>query len=484
MEIPGTINPQDVEDILPLTPMQESMLFQYLKEPDSKLYFEQNGYELTGTIRTDFIQEAWNAVANRNEVLRTVFRWMKLKKPVQVILKNPRVSVKSVDLSQLPHDAREKQLDTIKEHDLAGKIDLRVEPLRVTLCKMSENRYEMIVTNHHILFDGWSNVILLKEFLEAYHCLGGSAAPDKPVKTGYREYIKGLQKQDKGKQENYWRHLLEGASGKKSSLPHQNTGKGGSREKYCQYPLDNDLTGRIRDFSQRKGITPAVLYYSAWAILIYKYTQVEDVLFGITVSGRKSLGKGIQNMVGLFINTLPLRINLRPREHAGDLLARVNALLLEMEEFESTPLLDILSYCQKDPKEALFDSVVVIQNYPVDKLLYQRNHLLSIGLTTRFYLTGLGITLGIRTFDGIILEFAYNTALYRERTIKNLSKQVSSILGQLVGQTGTAAAGKKGLKIKDIDVLDQTEKEKTVLNFQENRKRLEEIDGVDFDELL
>ena len=207
---PTRISSQDIEDILPLTPMQESMLYQYLKEPHSKLYFEQTCYEVTGNgyLDAEKLKEAWNVVTCDNEMLRTIFRWQGLKKPVQVILKNRAVPIKEIDLSTLSAGDRQHRLTKIKTEDRQDRLNLSSEPFRVILCKMTGNRYEMIVSNHHIIYDGWSNVIILKELAEAYNQIYLGKKWSGPGKSEYKEYIKWQQHQDKNQQTHFWKTFL------------------------------------------------------------------------------------------------------------------------------------------------------------------------------------------------------------------------------------------------------------------------------------
>jgi hypothetical protein len=480
MKATGKMNRQHIEDILPLTPMQQSMFYRYLRKPESKLYFEQNCYQLTGVVEVSRIKEAWNRVAAANEMLRIVFRWQRLKRPVQMVLKNPSIPVKEVNLSQLNDEAQPQELYRIKVEDRQKIIDLTVEPFRVILCKLEENKSEMIVTNHHILFDGWSNVILLKEFFEAYHMLYRRTSAVMPVKNRFKEYIKWQQNQDKIKQRNYWKKSLQGFKGTISLAPRQNRNscRVNHREEYYEYPLPGDLLKRIMDFSKHKAITPAVIFYSAWALLLHKYGQKADVIFGITLSGRNPQIKVIRDMVGLFINTLPFRVKIDTGGTIEDFLRDVSSSLIQMEEFQSTPLTDIIFYSERDPREALFDSVVVIQNYPVDKILYQGGDQLSISLTTRFYKTDIDIMLGIRTFDGIILEFAYNPDIFAEDVIREFIGYFTAIVRKMV------LPGNAGVKIKDIPNPDQKERQTIHLNLREDRNKLNEIEEVDIDEIF
>ncbi|MCU0285339.1 MAG: condensation domain-containing protein, partial [Acidobacteria bacterium] len=408
------INPRNVEEILPLSPMQESMLYSYLKDPGSQMYFEQTSYEITGDGGVDAgkLKEAWNITAANNEMLRTVFRWRGLKKPVQVILKKHTIPIKEIDLFLLSNEDRQDQLDLVKKNDRQNKVNLNNGPLRVILCKMSENRYEMIVSNHHIIYDGWSNIILLKELAEAYNNIYSGILPGKLNKIKYKDYIKWQQRQGKNQQAQYWRTFLKGYTGCASfSQQKKVSGPGESGEKRSEYLLTGDMQKKIHDFSRREGVTLAMLFYAAWAILLHKYTNMKNIVFGITVSGRDARLKGIQDMIGLFINTIPLRLNINPEDEIAAFLTGIKEILRAMEAYENTPLTRIMAFSELGHKDSLFDSVVVIQNYPMHETWFKEGSRLKIALTTRFYMTKISLALGVRTFEQIILDFSYNTGI-------------------------------------------------------------------------
>lgn len=154
---PFKIDKSNVEEILSLSPMQEGMLFYYLKDPDSEQYFEQLSLSVLGEINMVIFEKAWNFVTSKNEMLRTLFRWDNLDKPVQVILKKHNIKILTSDLCCDDISESKKKLCDVKVEDKNNKFDLREVPFRVTLCKLGQSKYEMIVTNHHILYDGWSN---------------------------------------------------------------------------------------------------------------------------------------------------------------------------------------------------------------------------------------------------------------------------------------------------------------------------------------
>ena len=164
------INNQNVEDILPLTPMQEGMLYYHLRGKDDNYYFEQLSLHLSGEIDLELIEQVWNYVIETNEVLRTVFRWEKLEKPLQIILKEYKVPFKIYNLKGLDEIHQKERIQEIKAREKDG-IDLAENPFRIAIIMPDDNEALMIISNHHILYDGWSNGILLKEFFQTYNVL-------------------------------------------------------------------------------------------------------------------------------------------------------------------------------------------------------------------------------------------------------------------------------------------------------------------------
>lgn len=162
------LNPKRIANILALTPMQEGMLFHYLQNSQSELYFEQLSLEISGEIDVRHFEKAWNAVIETNEMLRTTFRWEETETPVQMILKMHRLEPEYYDLSGLEDDEQRESLSNIKTRVREKGFDLLQVSFRVTMIKMGKERYEMVISNHHIIYDGWSNGVILREFLQAF----------------------------------------------------------------------------------------------------------------------------------------------------------------------------------------------------------------------------------------------------------------------------------------------------------------------------
>ncbi len=199
-------------------------------------------------------------------------------------------------------------------------IDISEKPFRILLCKLDESNYEMILSSHHIIFDGWSNGILLNEFLDAYKCYKNGKKPIIKEKTKYEEYIKWLSSQEVKPQEAYWKKYLEKFS-QRTYLPSP-LKKNIEKDKFLTQTyitrLSSELFEHSVDYAKQNKITLASLLYFVWGTLIKEYTRNDDIVFGTTVSGRSAQVEQVQDIVGLFINTIPFRINFNQNQEVND----------------------------------------------------------------------------------------------------------------------------------------------------------------------
>jgi amino acid adenylation domain-containing protein len=455
---------KNIEDIIAMTPMQEGMLYYYLKDPNSELYVEQLALDISGTLHRQTLETAWNFVAETNEMLRTLFRWEKMTKPVQAVLKTYQVNIQYHDLSQSHENpAKKKQsLETIKTNDRKKGFDLHQVPFRVTLCKVETERYVMVISHHHILYDGWSTGLILKEFFQAYHELArGNTALTPPGKPKFKEFVKWILQQDKGKQEIFWKEYLQGVIAQTEIPVKKKRAKPGATPALLDYtlPITPGLHQEVLTFVKKYKVTLAALFYTCWGILLQAYNNCSDVVFGTTVSGRSAKVKGIENMVGLFINTLPLRLVTYPNEALIDILQRIDNMLQKREPYESTPLVDTRQYSGIDTREELFDSVMVIENYPLEKsLIHEPGELPfrvdSFSITER---TNYDLAVGVIISSEIKANFIYNCEALTEVQVAEWANRWVYIIRQ------TLDAPKQ--PISNIEVVLAEEKQKILFEF-------------------
>lgn len=426
----------NVEDMLALTPTQEGLLFHYASGRHQEEYVQQLTVRFTGECRMDRLQAAWEEVIRCNEMLRTVYRFEKLERPVQIVLKQAGTPIQIVDLSGLQHKEREEAIQAERVRERRKVPDLETAPLRVVLCKLADGESEMIVTWHHILFDGWSNGILLKELLQAYRMLSlGLISQESAGKTRFKEFVRWHQSRDPEAQRLYWQRELADWT-ERSAIPEQVDGGteaaigGPCKAKLLQAEADAAI-----QFSQYREVTLAALLYGAWGLLLSRYSRTDDVVFGTTVSGRVPHIRGIEEMVGLFINTIPLRTKVSPSMTVEDYIRLVNDGLKRREEYEHSALVDIASYSGFNQREALFDTIVVLENYPLDMKLMQ-DDLLKIEHYEMTESTHYGITVGIQTFQGIELEIAYDGDRYSRSFIERLAGHYCGIIRAMTENPG------------------------------------------------
>jgi len=449
---------KNIEEIIALTTLQEGMLFHYLQEPDSDVYFEQLSLGLTGDINIEIFEQAWNVVIRTNEMLRTMFRWENLENPIQLVLKEHVLKPVYYDVSAEHGHKREESLKEIIARERDKKFDLRHVPFRVTLCKKEKNKYELILSNHHILYDGWSTGIILKEFFRAYHALSNEKEMVLPGKTKFREFIKWVQSREADKQEEFWQDYLKGFD-TPGELPIKTKNKGAASTGNYSITFTGEVKKELERLAETYKVTMAALLYSAWGLLLQKYNRGDDVIFGTTVSGRSAKVPGIENMVGLFINTIPLRVQTGPHESIGDILRRVNTALQKREAYDHTPLVKIKEYSELGNEEHFFDHIVVIENYPLDNSLVPGNSRLSLESFSMAEKTHYDLTVGITVFENIKVTFAYNQEKFTEDSMVRLAHHFRAMLETISHDPET--------QIPAIEIISPREKEQLLYEFND-----------------
>ncbi|TKI55068.1 amino acid adenylation domain-containing protein [Brevibacillus antibioticus] len=423
------LDKQNIEDIVALSPVQEGILFHYLSDGNNVLYVEHMYYQLTDDINTDWFRQAWQVVVDTNEMLRTVFRYGISENPIQVILKHyhPPIAVYNEVLSK-------NEAESIRKSIRAKKMDIGKAPFEIYLLKLAPGLYEMILRFHHILFDGWSNAVLLKEFMAAYRAIK-SHTPLAPVcKTKYKQFVVWNQKRDRDKQKAYWKSYLEGFE-TKTMLPivgYQQQENVEMAE--YQVTLSDKLRENMEQVAKQYHVTIATLLYCAWGVVLQRYNNTDDVLFGTTVSGRMAEVPGIEEIVGLFINTVPLRFLAQANEQVSTILQRLNRSLAERNAYESTPLVELKSCVDFDRKESLFDSIMVIENYPLDQSLMQAEQDFHIEFVGKTEVTNYDLTIEVSTHEQMSIHFIYHTAKFDPKLIEKMVRHFTNILFELTNR--------------------------------------------------
>lgn len=468
---------ENVEDILGLTPMQAGMLFHYLSEPESGVNFNQDCYRLKGIVKVDYLKRAWNYVAETNEMLRTIFRWNKSKLPIQIILKKYDIPFIEYDYSALSTEEKQTCLEEMLQKDRRELVNIETKPYRVIFCKLSDEEYNMVVSAHHIIYDGWSNGLIIKELLYAYREFLSGREPRVSKKTKYKELVKWHQNQDKAKQKQYWVNYLKDYK-PKSILSMDKAQKSMGKSGKYFFQMDEEMVDDIYQFIQQEQITLAALIYSAWGILLHKYSEYEDILLGVTMSGRTSDIARVENIVGLFINTLPIRMKIKRESKIWDILREVANTIISFEKYQGTSLADLKQYGSVSRDEQLFDTIVVVQNYPLDVGLVDEDQYMSIEYESSYYLTNFAISLDVRTFKGIQLFFDFDGGIIDLASIEQICDCLIKISQEIIHNQ------RQDSKVADIEMFDLNEENNVLNDLQNTIDQLSRLEGVDFDEIF
>ena len=453
------LDKRNIEDILPLTPMQEGMLFNYLKTPASEIYFEQLILDISGRIDNIIFEKAWNFVIETNEMLRAVFRWEKVPNPIQLILKKHPFQPVYYDFSSMDGNEKRPHPEEIKIKDRREAFDLREVPFRVILCKEEEKKYRMIVSHHHILLDGWSCGIILKEFFSAYNHLVSNKSLVKPGKTKFKEFINWYQIQDTGRQEKFWKDYLSGFdTPTELSIKRRKIREFKDTQRH-QIRWGKHITGKLKRFVKMRKITLASLLYGAWALLLRQYNSSRDLVFGTTLAGRTAPIPHIEDMAGLFINTLPLRVRPSIQDTLINLIYHLNQEIQNREEYQYTSLLKIKEYSELDPRTQLFDSIVVIENYPLDYGLTQTHGKLIVQLDSVFETTDYDLTVAVFLSHHIEVAFLYKKELFEAVSIVRLADHFSKIVQEIIENPEK--------KVSWLEIISKEEKKQILYDFND-----------------
>ncbi len=368
----------DLTDVWPLSPLQFGMLFQAeLADASVDAYLVQIGLDLRGEVDAPRLRRAVAALVDRHANLRTAFLHDAEGNTMQVVRRHVEVPWREVDLTALDDTAAASEIRRLEAEDRIRPFDLTSAPLiRFTLITLAQNRYRLVSANHHILLDGWSMPLLITELLTLY-ATDGDPSP-LPRVRGYRDYLAWMKHRDLEPSRAVWARALAGVEGP-TLLAARATGASGARDDSAAverrrqlstvpqewvFDLDEDETTRLRELARSRGVTINTLVQVCWGIVLGTLTGRDDVLFGATVSGRPPELAGIETMIGLFINTLPVRIELRPEESMGALLERVQAEQAALLDHHYLGLAEIQ---RAAGPEVGFDTLTVFESYPVDR---------------------------------------------------------------------------------------------------------------------
>ncbi|HZD94416.1 MAG TPA: condensation domain-containing protein, partial [Candidatus Sulfotelmatobacter sp.] len=358
-----------IEKAYELSPMQQGMLFHAIGEPGSGVDIEQIVCQLDERLCITAMLRAWDLIVSRHTILRTAFAWEDIAEPLQRVYDFVQIPSETIDWRDAGGEEQAARWDRLLVADRKQGFDLSRAPLmRLRMVQLGESSYRLLWTFHHALLDGRSFPIVLREVFAAYTAFrDGITEPQLAARKPYYDYIEWLRTQDLTEAEKFFREKLNGFRAP-TPIPSSSPGDGNAWG-VAQCRLSEESTKKLSAFAQMVGVTVNTLLQGAWALLLHHHSSEEDIVFGATRSGRASTLTDADAPVGLFINTLPMRISVRPEASVGAWLREIREQHLSLRPYEQTPLRIIQKASEVTGGVGLFNSILVFENYLLDTAL-------------------------------------------------------------------------------------------------------------------
>ena len=357
-----------IKDSYPLSPIQSGLLFHTVNTPGCEAYAVQLIWELPHNLNVPFFKQSLNILIQRHPILRVYFEWKDQSQPLQYVQDTIELPWHEYDWTQSPNIQQQERFELFLKTDRQTNFSLSRPPLmRVSSFRLTDKEYKVVLSMHHILLDGWSMNILLRELNQIYAACSNHQAITLIRPPLFFDYIFWLQNQHTSSAKKKWKKYLQGFYTstdlpiiKKNSL----AAFINYQEKHIVFNAQTSL--RIASFCQNYQITLSTLLQAAWALLLSRYSGQQDVVFGVTVSVRPAEISNVDNMLGPAINTIPLRIKINEQQTVANYLCKIQEIFIEISELSATPLTNIHSWSELEKGSHLFDTILAVENYPYD----------------------------------------------------------------------------------------------------------------------
>ncbi|HEU0150127.1 MAG TPA: amino acid adenylation domain-containing protein, partial [Bradyrhizobium sp.] len=452
-------DPSLIEDVYPLSPTQQGMLFHSLYEPQSRAYVTTLSCRLSGELDTNAFQEAWEAVVARHAVLRSAFVGEDLEVPLQVVLRDVALPFTCYDWQELSDAEQEEGFAELQQAECARGFGFVDPPLmRLSVIRMGAQDHRLVWCCHHILFDGWSISILLNEVFTAYAARCRREVPRLGPVQRFGDYIDWLGRQDLAVAESYWRRRLAGFEAPTAlGFGHAPRATFGG-DRYAEHDSELSLgMAAVERFARQHRLTINTLVQGAWALLLGRYGGTDDVVFGVTVSGRPAEMAEVERTVGMFITTLPLRVGLPDGATVLDWLRSIQARQSELTDYQYSALADVQRWSEVPSGTPLFDSIVVFENYPSELSAQAPDHAIRIDMIRAINRINYPLALQVATGQSLALKLMYDAGRFDGDAIARLGGHLRLLLAGIIAHPQA--------QLSALPLLDDAEREQVVAGF-------------------
>ncbi|MFH8609681.1 non-ribosomal peptide synthase/polyketide synthase [Streptomyces sp. NPDC018029] len=445
----------DVVDIYPLTPTQTGMVMHALDEAENGLYVEQITFVADGAHDPRTLAAAWQHVVDRTPVLRTSVALRGVPVPLQVVHRDVTLPVTEHDWSALPVDRRDAELERLLTEERARGVALESAPLmRLALVRLGPDAVRVVWTFHHVLLDGWSVFHVLSDVTAAHAALTRGERPHLPERRPFADYAAWLAARETRRAEEHWRAALAGLRGP-TPLPYDRRPAPDATARsdtWLSQRLDTERSGQLQEFARKHRLTLNTVVQGAWALLLARWSGEQEVCFGTTVSGRPADLPGADTITGLFITTLPARTEVDGGAGCGAWLRAFQEARAEDRRHDHLPLTALNALGELPPGTALFESLVVFENYPVGDATAGAHGLALRDLDAR-EATNYPLTVVVSPGDRLTVELGYDPRYFEESSAESLAGQLLHTLDALAASDGT-------VRLDDLDVLPPAQRDR------------------------
>ena len=423
----------NIEDIYPLSPMQQGILFHTIYAPGSSVYFTQFCCTLKGQLDVQNLERAWQQTVDRHPTLRTACMWEGLDQPVQVVVRNVNMPLAQHDLRGFSESEQQERIAEYIRTDRQRGFQLSEAPLmRLALFHLADEVFHLVWSSHHILMDGWSVGLLIGEVFAFYEAARHGQQPALQPVRPYRNYIAWLQSQSMTDAEAYWRKLLKGFSAPTSlAVDRETTPDTEPVYDEQRAVVSAETTAALQSLARQHQLTLNTIVQGAWAVLLNRYSGSEDVVFGATVSGRPPQLEGVESMIGCFINTLPVRVRVSPEESLLSWLKRLQEQQVETRQYEFSPLVQIQQWSDVPRGLPLFESILAFEKFPSDPSSAKAKPSLEKSGGSVIERNNYPIALVVSPGSELYFRVVYDSSLFDAETISRTLEHLRGLLEKI-----------------------------------------------------
>jgi amino acid adenylation domain-containing protein/non-ribosomal peptide synthase protein (TIGR01720 family) len=455
----------NISKIYNLSPMQEGMLFHYLLDPRQQAYLVQLVFLLEGEMDAALCKKSYQQLVDQYDVFRTALVYKDIKQPRQVVLEQRETVFNYHDITNAADIS--KSLENIKSKDHQRGFHLSDDPLiRFNLIKTHQDKYTLIITFHHIIMDGWSTNLLMKDFITIYQRLKNNQPWEPGVVYPYLDYIKWLGEQDISAARRYWQDYLQGFDQVTRIPVHEphrviNNGENESREHMVV--IDKDIYRSLSALALQWNVTLNNVLQAVWCVILQRYTGADDIMFGNVTSGRNMSLPGIDRIIGLFINTIPMRIKIDDQQSAAQIAGQLQENLMESQTYGILSLGEVQGYTAVEGQA--LEHLYIYENYPVDQEIRSSQLASSAGfkIAKRYSIekTNYHLNLMIIPRSDLHLVWQYSEKVYAAWFVTALARHIQCVLQQVVLHPHQPVA--------DIEIITREEKQQLLLEFNNTK---------------